>query len=296
MSDTIESNEFNSVEITAEKFENCGDFLQHASEAELRLVAAQFAVYGFRYLKESMSLKRLPILKRIEYAVSSFKNTLNRRSAAIAEFNNAYHAGGMSGGRTQIREAINAFFSHYVMNFPNIKKVVTSIAFDVIKSKKFVTYCDESFKFFNDIVRELKADKDAWGILHATVKNFSIEAERFGKDVLEDDPLEFQGTVTIYDSDGKLKSAENIEKQFNESYCELLRNRIKTRLRELRFRYDDELTDLLKKGIPAEKALVELSKKYNGVIPAKIVSEGDVKKDLASEDPDILKTLFESLV
>jgi len=282
--------------VTINEHDDYNEFFQYCSSNELKAVTDKFAEYGFKFLKEKSTLSRLSMRERIEYVVTAFMNKLTKRAAAIAELNNAYSAGGLRGGRALIREAINAMFASYITNFPNMRNILKLFVFDVIKGKRFVMFCDESVKLVNDVVCDLKSDKEAWGLIREASRNFVKEMKKFKEEILASDSLEFTGLISIYDDSGKLLSADAILRQYNEEYCEQLRRQIKDRVLELNHRYDEEFTESLRKGISAEKALVNLSKKYNGTLPAEVVTEAEIEKELKSSDPKALKALFQRLV
>jgi len=284
------------LDATVDQYGDYNEFFQYCLSDDLKAATDKFAECGFNFLKEKITFSRLSLSERIEYAVKRFKYRLNKKSAAIGEFNSAYGEGGTHGGRSLIREAINALFHFYVTNFPHIKKILTSITVDIVKGKKFVMFCDESIKLVSDTVHNLKSDREAWTLLRETSVKFIKEMGKLKKDITEPDPLEFAGLISVYDDNGKLLSADAISKQFNESYCEQLRRRIKDKVIKLGHRYDEEFTELLKKGMSANEAFIDLSKKYNGTLPTKVLTEAEIEKELKSNDPAILKALFEHLV
>jgi len=300
MSDEIIMNKSNVEEKKPDPINQYGgyeEFMQQCSSDDLKMASNKFAECGFKLLKETITYKRMSIQDRIFLGVKSFKERLSRKSAAIAEFDTAYSEGGIHGGRSLIREAINALFNFYVTNFPRLKKILTSLVVDVVKGKRFIVFCDESVKLVNDIVLYLKSDKESWGLLREACANFVKETGAFKKEITEPDPLEFTGILCLYDHSGKLLSVDAITKQYNEMYCDQLRGRIRTRVIELKHRYDEEFTKLLKTGIPTEQALLALSKKYNvSTIPAKVLTENEIENELKSNDPEALKALFEHLV
>ncbi|MCL1931924.1 MAG: hypothetical protein FWF55_08910 [Treponema sp.] len=282
--------EADNTEDVLKKFSNADDFINQANEKEFVQLAVAHAKIGFKYLQEQRQFSYLPLLERITRRLNEFKQKLIDSSAALAGFNIAFG----SGGRSKFRDAVNAYFGFITINFKIMKDLIVKMITDIIRGKRFTEVLVDLNTLTYDIVKEIKKDPENVKIIKAAVKDLKNTAECIlkngGLGVLE-----FPGTVSLYDNEGKLRSSEDIYTEFVTNRCNHVRGMIRKLLAANRQEYDEAATELLRTGIPMASVLVELEKKFQRALPVSIPTEGSIKDQLNKDDYPALCKLYNSL-
>jgi hypothetical protein len=200
--------------------------------------------------------------KQLTRRFNKFRERLIFQAGALAEFRQAYGAG----GRTMFRDLINGFFHFINSNFRLMGELSVKMATDFLQSKRFPEALDDFVAFIRDFVQELRENPknvDALKQLKAT----SYAAAKEMKELFADDMLEFPGTVSLYDSKGNLRPLVEIETkagiEFNVERCNHVWDKIEKLLNVRRKEYEEEATELLRTGLSMEAVFVELQSNHH---------------------------------
>jgi len=273
-------------------YASINEFLDHANEQEFNAFAEKLSRQGYRFLRNRQSFNKLPLLERISRKVDEFKHNLINRAAALGAFNAAYG----SGGRTKIRDGINAYCNYIVENFKVIDDLAVKIIVDLIRGKKFEEVLVNMNLFMTNIVCEIKKDPKNIATIRTLFCELKDSFSKNMKDLLNnDDPLEFPGKIELFNENGVVRSDKDIKTELNTNRCTHIRGLIIDFLNSVKNRYNEAYTNFIKAGSSHEEALVKVEKQFDRNIPSELPTEKTLKKQLASENYEELCKLYNAL-
>jgi len=277
--------------VTGLDYTSVGQFFDRANEREFKWLAEKIVRQGYKFFRERQISHQLPMLERLTKRVSDFKNDCANRAAVLAAFCVTYG----SGGRTQIRDAVNCFFSFVSANISVFEELTVKFVLDIIRGKKYTEVIEKTKTSMTNIVRDIRKDPAnivAIRLLLCELKDaFSANV----KDLLADDPMEFPGTIDFFDESGNVRSFTAMQSELNVKRCAHMRESIVKLLSSVKNRYSEAYTCYLKNGLSHEDALIEVEKKLEANIPSGIPTEKTLKKQIASENYAELCDLYNTL-
>lgn len=270
------------------------EFYDAATEKEFMAITAAFADRAYELLRDWRHFNKLPLLDRITKRIDEFKHRLIESGSELSAFNLAYGAG----GRTKIREAINAYYHYISSNFPVLKKLLVGIVTDIIRGKKFTEVLVDCNTFVFDVVKEIKKDSENHAIIRRTIRELTESLEVAAFEIMEsNDPYDFDATIHIYDvSTGKLKTVTEIEHELNEVRCAHVRTLIEKKVRFIRNKYEKPFAEFTKTaGLGVQEIMLELEKKVQHPLPAAIPTDETLRKQMKEDNFEKLIELYNSL-
>jgi len=275
-----------------ERYHGVDEYLDHATKEEFDSLVDRLARCGYARLQELQRFNKLPLLERIALKVDEYKDYLIKRSAAIQAMDQAYN----SGGRSKVRDAINATYSCLVANFKNFEDLAIKLLIDMIRGKKFNELLIASNQFMSNVVQAIKKDPENIVAIKRILRDLKDPFFKNIKDLFTtDDPMEYSGQAALFNEDGHQRDPSDIRTEFNNNRCTHVIVMIKSLLETVRNRYNDAYTDCVKAGMPHEVAVAEVEKIVGRKIPAELPSEKTLKKQLDSRDYGELCELYNTL-